>query len=239
MSAQTPTTPPVSWREVFGTTARLLTLRAKDAELNALTYKHLIFGLVCTWIVGVGRYWDNPRVGFLQHLGLGSVIYTFALSLLLWLIAWPLRPKNWTYRRVLTFVSLVSPPAILYAIPVEKMFSLNSANEINMWFLGIVALWRVVLLIFFLGVSSELDILSVLLATLLPLTLIVNTLTALNLEKAVFAFMGGLSERTPNDDAFVVLWIVSLLSIVIFIPLLISYLVVVGLKLVGRRRTGE
>jgi len=238
MSAQTVRTASVSWREVLDTTARLLTFRAKHAELNALINKHLILGLVCTWIVGIGRYWDNPRVGFLQHLGIGSVVYVFVLSLLLWLIAWPLRPKNWTYLRVVTFVSLVSPPAIIYAIPVEKVFSLNSANEINTWFLAVVSLWRVALLIYFLAISAQLDILSVFLATLLPLTLIVNALTALNLEKAVFALMGGLGGRTPNDDALATLWILSLLSMVIFIPLLLLYLAVVVVRFIRNRSHG-
>src|SRR3712207_7552248 len=45
----------------------------------------LAFGLACTWLVGVGRYWDNPRASLLQHLGVGSVVYVFALALLLWL----------------------------------------------------------------------------------------------------------------------------------------------------------
>jgi hypothetical protein len=238
MSTQPATSAPVSWREILGTTVRLLTFRAKNAELSSLTNKHLIFGLFCTWIVGIGRYWDHPRAGFLQHLGIGSVVYIFALSLLLFLIVWPLRPKNWTYRRVLTFVSLVSPPAILYAIPVERVFSFSTANRINFWFLAVVALWRVALLIYFLRVSARLNIFSLILATLLPLTLIVNALTALNLEKAVFALMGGVQERTSNDESFAALWILSMLSIVLFIPLLLLYLSAIVMRFVLKKSPG-
>jgi hypothetical protein len=185
----------------------------------------LPWGLVCTWIVGIGRYWDNPRVGILQHLGLGSIVYVFALSLFLWLIVSPLRPKHWSYFRVLAFVSLVSPPAILYALPVEKFFSLEIASSINVWFLAIVAGWRVALLLFFFRRLGELDWYSIPVATLLPLTLIVFTLTALNLEKAVFDFMGGVRPGTASDSAYAILFLLSFLSVFLIVPLIICYVV--------------
>jgi hypothetical protein len=231
MSPMTPSEPPsASWSEVIKTTARLLTFRASETELASLGSKHLVFGLVCTWIVGIGRYWDNPRVGLLQHLGIGSVVYIFALALLLWLVAWPLKPKHWSYSNVVTFVALVSPPAALYAIPVEKFFSLDTADFINVWFLAIVALWRVVLLIYFMRVAGRLSAGSVIVASFLPLTLIVVALSSLNLEKAVFSFMGGLSEQTPNDGAFAILLLLSVFSVLMFVPLLLVYLVLIVLN---------
>ncbi len=219
--------PSFSWVNVVSTTSRLLTFRARSEEIVNVTGKHLAFGLLCTWIVGIGRYWDNPRVGLLQHLGLGSVVYVFALSLFLWLIAWPLRPKNWSYFRVLVFVSLVSPPAILYAFPVEKFYALETASSLNVWFLGVVAIWRVALLVFFLRRVGELKWISMIVATLLPLTLIVFTLTMLNLEKAVFDFMGGVRPGTASDDAYAILFLLTLLSMFLIIPLVIFYLALV------------
>jgi hypothetical protein len=115
------------WINVLTLDWRLLTFRASRDELLGMTSKHLVFGLLCAWIVGMGRYWDNSRVGILQHLGIGSVIYVFVLSLFLWSIIWPLRPQNWSYLRVATFISLVSPPAILYAIP-GQLFSSSAAQ---------------------------------------------------------------------------------------------------------------
>src|SRR6267142_4474826 len=215
------------WLSVGTTTIGLLTFRATREELIGFTRKHLAFGLLCTWIVGIGRYWDNPRVHLLQHLGLGSVVYVFVLSLFLWLIVWPLRPKNWSYFRVLVFVSLVSPPAILYALPVEKFYSLDTANSLNAWFLAIVATWRVALLIFFFRRLGELDSFSVVIATLVPLTLIVFTLTVLNLEKAVFDFMGGVREGTASDASYGFLFMLSFFSILLFLPLLIRYIALV------------
>jgi hypothetical protein len=220
--------PPVTWLNVVATTTRLLTFRATREELVGLANKHLAFGLLCTWIVGVGRYWDNPRVHTLQHLGLGSVVYVFILSLFLWLIVWPLRPKNWSYFRVLVFVSLVSPPAILYALPVEKFYPLDTANSLNVWFLTIVATWRVALLIFFFRRLGELDSFSIVIATLVPLTLIVFTLTVLNLERAVFDFMGGVREGTASDASYGILFMLSFFSILLFLPGLICYIALVA-----------
>lgn len=214
-----------TWRNVLATSWRLLTFRATGEELGLLNQKHLFFGLLCTWLVGIGRYWDNPRVHLTQRLGVGSVIYVFILSLLLWVVLWPLRPKRCTYFRVLTFVSLVAPPAILYAIPVEHFYSIDTANSLNVLFLAIVATWRVALLLFFLRRLGELDWFSIIVAALLPLTLIVVTLTALNLEKIVFDLMGGIRERTAGDDSYFVLIMLSYLSILLFIPLLLSYVV--------------
>jgi hypothetical protein len=219
--------PRASWRSVVATTIRLLTLRATREELVRFTSKHLAVGLLCTWIVGVGRYWDNPRVQLLQHLGIGSIAYVFILSLFLWLIVWPLRPRNWSYFRVLVFVSLVSPSAILYALPVEKFYSLDTANSLNVLFLAIVAAWRVALLVFFLRRLGELDGFSIVVATLLPLTLIIVTLTVLNLEKAVFDFMGGVREGTASDASYGILFLLSSFSILLFLPLLLCYLALI------------
>lgn len=222
--------PPTSWRSVVATTIRLLTFRVSREELVSLNGRHLAFGLLCTWIVGVGRYWDNPRVGLLQHLGIGSVAYIFILALFLWLIVRPLRPKNWSYFRVLVFVSLVSPPAILYALPVETFSSPDTANGLNALFLAIVAAWRVALLVFFLRRVGELKWFSTVIAALLPLTLITVTLTILNLEKAVFDVMGGGSERTASDASHGTLFLLSLLSVTLFLPLCLCYLALIILR---------
>ncbi|HVF28684.1 MAG TPA: hypothetical protein VM943_10615 [Pyrinomonadaceae bacterium] len=161
----------------------------------------------------------------LQHLGVGSVIYIFLLSLLLWLVIWPLKPQRWSYRHVLTFVSLTSPPAILYAIPVERFTTLATARTLNVWFLAVVATWRVALLVFYLRRHARLSSFSIAVAALLPITFIIVTLTVLNLERAVFDLMGGLrGGGTANDSAYGILVGLTLLSMILFIPLLICYI---------------
>lgn len=217
----------INLRAIATTTLRLLTFRATREELLNLGRGHLAFGLFSTWIVGMGRYWDDGRANLLQHLGLGSVVYVFALALILWLIVWPLRPANWSYTNVCAFVALVSPPAILYAIPVERFYSLETAAGINVWFLAIVATWRVGLLAFYLRRHAALGWPAVCVAGLLPLTVIVVALTFLNLERAVFNLMGGLRGATANDEAYAVLVLLTLLSFVLIIPLLLVYVALI------------
>jgi hypothetical protein len=121
---------PPTTSNIFRTAARLLTFRITQKEFLELGGRHLVFGLVCAWLAGMGRYWDDPGAHLLQRLGAGSVIYVFALSFFLWLLIWPLRPQNWSYRNV---------AAILYAIPVERWFTLRAATNINILFLAVVA----------------------------------------------------------------------------------------------------
>lgn len=212
-------------QSILNVVIRLLTFRITRQEFLLFNYKHLAFGIACTWIVGIGRWWDDPGANLLQHLGIGSVVYIFLLSLLLGLVIWPLKPQNWSYRHVLTFVSLTSPPAILYAIPVERFTSLETARSLNVWFLAIVAAWRVALLFFYLSRHARLSAFSIAVAALLPITFIVVTLTVLNLERAVFDVMGGLREGgTANDSAYGVLVALTILSTILFIPLLVCYI---------------
>ena len=184
-----------------------------------------MLGLFATWIVGMGRWWDDPEAHLLQHLGLGSVLYVLVLAFLLWLLIKPLGPKDWSYQGVLTFVALTSPPAILYAIPVERFLDLDAARQVNVWFLAFVAAWRVGLLAFYLRRLAQLPWYGVVVATLLPLTVIVSVLTALNLERAVFDVMSGLrAEGTAGDQAYGVLIALTLFSTILVGPLLLVYL---------------
>lgn len=207
---------------------RLLTFRLDQDGFDRFGRPHLILGLLCTWVVGMGRWWDDPGANILQHVGLGSLIYIFVLAFLLTLVVYPLKPKRWSYSHTLTFVALTSPPAILYAIPVEKLTSLSAAREINVWFLAAVAVWRVALLFFYLKRYAGLPVYAIAVAGLLPLAAIVTSLTLLNLERAVFDVMGGLRELgTANDSAYAVLAMLTFLSVLLFVPLVIAYVTII------------
>ena len=82
---------------------RFLTFRTMSQAIRTHWQAYLVFGLLFTWLAGIGRYWDNPRAELWQYFGLGSVAYVFVLALLIWLLLAPLRPKNWSYRNVLLF----------------------------------------------------------------------------------------------------------------------------------------
>jgi len=171
---------------------RLLTFRAPSAGIREHPRAYLAFGLVLTWAAGIGRYWDSAEATLSQHLGLGYIGYVFVFALVLWILLAPLGPKNWTYRNILLFVALTSPPALLYAVPVEMWVSPATALAINSGFLAIVAAWRAALLVVFLKRAAGLRGSTILVATLLPLALIVDGLAFLNLGHLVYETMAGL-----------------------------------------------
>jgi hypothetical protein len=193
---------------------RVLTLRFDEIDLAKLGPRHLFYGLLVTWAVGLGRYWDHPEPYLLQALGLGSLAVAGVLGLFLFLVLWPLKPANWSLIHLYTFISLTSLPALLYAIPVEQFLELEAARTANVWFLGTVAAWRVAMLGRYLLKQASLPAPLAFVALLLPLALIIACLVILNLEKAVFNIMAGLDEKagTANDEAYLVLFILSAFS---------------------------
>jgi hypothetical protein len=207
----------------FNYIIKLLTFKLSREEMLQFNNKHLIAGVIGTWIVGMGRYWDDPKASLLQHLGLGSVIYIFALAIFIWLILLPFKIEKWTYRIVLTFIALTSFPAIFYAIPVEKFFTIATSNTINVWFLLIVAVWRLCLLYYFLKHFTKLSSGNIATVTFMPICLIISALTALNLHNVVFEVMGGLRNPSPHDSSYFILMLLTGLSMLLAIPLLIAY----------------
>ncbi len=205
---------------------RLLTFRAPSAAMVQHWRAYLVFGLACTWLAGIGRYWDHPAPDWYQRLGLGSLAYVLLLALVLRLLVWPLRPRHWSYRNVLLFVTLTSPPALLYAIPVERFLTLPAAQAANAWFLGIVAIWRIALLVVFLLRVARLSPSAAAIAMLLPMALIIVTLSVLNLEHVVFSIMSGIrpEQQSGNDQAYAIVFVLSWLSILGSPLLLIWYL---------------
>jgi hypothetical protein len=218
---------------------KVLTFRASGEDFAALNRAHLAAGLLITWLVGMGRYWDNPRVGLLQHAGIGSVVYVFVLAGLLWILGLGLRPQRWGYLNLLIFITLTAPPGLLYAIPVEKFMTPSGAQTANLWFLALVAAWRVALYVQYLVRYARFSIGPLIVQLLLPLTLIVTVLTFLNLEKAVFDMMGGLqqTQHTSADAAYEALIAVTLYSLLLFPFLVIAYAVLAIRQRLRRKTT--
>lgn len=208
---------------VIKTILHLLSFKLARDEMLQFNRKHFMAGLIGTWVVGIGRYWDDKGASLLQHLGLGSVIYIFVLAAFIWLIIKPFFVENWNYFTIVTFISLTSFPAILYAIPVEKFVSINIANNMNVWFLAIVAAWRLCLLFNFLKRFTKLSYGNIVTVTLLPICLIITTLTILNLHRVVFNIMGGIRDPSPHEGAYMVLMFLTVISAMLSIPLIVFY----------------
>ncbi len=226
----------MTWRERSGLWSRLLTFRTKEADWQSFDWKLLSAGLVLTWLAGVGRYWDDPRAELLQNLGLGSVTYVFVLALLLWIILKPLDTDRFTYFHILTFVCLTSPPALLYAIPVEMWMSLEDANMVNLIFLGLVALWRLALYTFYVIRFGSLGWLGTIACVATPLAVILLTLTALNLNDVIVNVMGGIREadKSSQDAAYMVTMIAAYLSVPVSIVAGLIWLTLCGIALRDR-----
>lgn len=218
---------------------RVLTFRITEPELLNLNRHDLLVGLLFTWIAGVGRYWDNGRAEILQVLGVGSVVYVFVLALYLWLIIWPLRTASWNYFRVLTYITLTAPPALLYAIPFQTIFPdprYEAANTLNAWLLVLVSIWRVALLCQLLLLLVKMDAYKVVISTLMTLLPIVVGLTVLNLEHAVFTIMGGIINPSPHDVTYEILVLISILSSLAVVPVVILYIAEIVFQQMRKKR---
>jgi hypothetical protein len=228
-------------RTLLANELRFLTFRRVSPAVRESWVAFLMFGLVMSWLAGVGRYWDNPRAHVWQHLGLGSVVYVFVLALVLWALIAPLRPQHWTYKNVLLFVTMTSPPALIYAIPVEKFMSLDAAQSTNATFLAVVSVWRVALYAAFLRGAGKLGRGAAVVATLLPLVLIVVALAVLNLEHVVFDMMGGMrpEQRSANDAAYDIVLMLSILSVYAAPVLFMAYIVLALRATPGPHSVGE
>ena len=208
---------------ILKTAIHILTFRVTAEDIASFNNKHLALGITGTWLVGIGRYWDHENAKPLQYAGAGSVIYIFILAAFIWLIVLPYKPANWKYKTVLTFISLTSFPAILYAIPVEKFMNIEVAASTNAWFLLIVAAWRVALLFSFLNKFKELHG-YVTTITFLPLVIIVSSLSLLNLERVVFNIMGGIRHTNAAYKAYDVLLFMTVVTVFLLLPFLAAYI---------------
>lgn len=215
-----------SFRDILRTQLAFLAFRPIRISVGDGHWRWFAFVLVVTWLAGVGRYWDHPSAHTWQYLGVGSLVYICCLSTLLYLLVWPLRPSNWTIGGVFVFVGLTSLPALLYAIPVERIVDLKTAQSINAWFLGIVAVWRVALLFRYLVVVAKLHAFVVTTVSVLLLSGILVTLTLLNLEHVVFDLMAGIraEDASPNDVAYLVVFGLAFFSMWAFPVALVLYL---------------
>jgi hypothetical protein len=177
---------------------RTLSFRLRSDEYAALGWRDAGLGLALAWLAGVGRYWDHARAGAAQKSGLGSVFYVLCLAALIWLLLRPFRLQRRNYSTVVAVVGFTSPLAWLYALPVERWMELESAMRLNLWFLAVVAVLRVLLYARFLRVGAAYSWFGTLVLTLMPLTLVVATLFALDLENAALNLMAGIDRADPS-----------------------------------------
>lgn len=212
--------------KAFTTIFRILTFRAKREELEPSPTVLIGLALLTTWIVGLGRWWDDPRdLLWFVRFGLGSVIYVLGLSGVLFLVTWPLWTQKLGYLAFLAFVASTSLPGLVYAVPIERWTDVQTAATYNFWALTFVSLYRLALLIWFLGRIVGLSFLGVVATTFFPISLIVFLLSMLGHGAAVMDIMGGFREnitaKSEMEAAVGFLgclsWVVAPLSLVLYL----------------------
>lgn len=194
------------------TIARFL-IGDRKAILDIAASRHAIWlGLLFVLSAGFAREYDGEDL--LQepwHLLLplaASLVTSTILFFVLWIVlhGWRTLPNEWrTFQTFVTLYWMTAPLAWLYAIPVERMFSPLGATQANFWFLGIVAAWRVVLMIRVVSVVFQAPPLRVVFPFMLFADGVLLTLLSI-VPTPVLAIMGGVrlseSERMIADITF-------------------------------------
>jgi hypothetical protein len=172
-------------------------------------------GLLFVLAAGFAREYDGEdllREPWHLLLPLGASLATSALLYgLLWLIlfvraAGTNRPLL-SYRDFLGLYWLTAPLALLYGIPVERFLSAADATRANLWLLGLVSLWRVLLITRALAVVYQVNFFR----ALFPVMLFADTVALILLQVTpipIIGVMGGIrlseSEMVLRGTAFTV-----------------------------------
>lgn len=174
-------------------------------------------------VISAGFVREYDRSDLLQNpwLVLRPLIASVGLSVVLFpLVEFVARRRgvagSGSWGRFRTFVSLLwmtAPLAWIFILPVERVMSADEATITNLWFLGVVNLWRVVLVARLLAVLyvPQADDL-VVTGTIFLVLLVVDTLSLCNLGGDRLVMMVGNNSGTL-PGAFIVIRVLSLFAI--------------------------
>ena len=164
-------------------------------------------GLLFVISAGLAREYDGEDLWSEPWHLLLPFVASLVTSLLLFVLVYLLSLRRHahvksvfsSYRTFLGLYWMTAPLAWLYAIPVERFLSAAAAVEVNLWLLGIVALWRVALIIRVITVLFNARIETVLPVVLLFADSVLLFLLAY-MPRPILNVMGGVrmteSERT-------------------------------------------
>lgn len=221
---------------VLRDTARLLTFRLSREEFAAFTPAHLVFGLLCCWLAGIGRFWGTPDLPWTAHLGLGSLVYPWLLALVVAVLIHPLTAwRGVPYLSVVAFIALTGPIAFAYAPLTPEAFGVEGASVLRAGAMSVVSAWRLALLAWFLVHLAGLSWFEAGVVLALLLTGLVSSLVALNLDGAIFNLMRGMAPaQTIADDSYALLVGLGLLALLALPVTGLSYLSLLWLARTAR-----
>jgi hypothetical protein len=207
--------------EALKSIGRFIFFRSNSQELAEFNIRYLLLGFVLVWLAGVGRHWDDAQASAAQSSGIGSLFYVIVLAGYLWLFLWPLAPGKWNYLQVLTVICMTAPPAFLYAIPIERWMNLEMSHTVNLTALGIVAVWRVALFIYYLVYGAKFSLWHSIVGVLFPLSIIILVAGGLTMAANIADSMAG--TRAPQSDPVMsVTGFMVTLSFFAFLPLMLA-----------------
>lgn len=221
------------------TILRILTFRAAREELKENVAALLVTALIITWIVGIGRWWDDPRdLPIFVRMGVGSVLYVFGMAAILWVTFAPFVAEKLGARHFVAFVASTSLPGLVYAVPIEQWTDLDTAATYNVFALLFVSVYRVSLLLWFCRRVNKLNWTESVVVTFLPISVIAFALTALGHAASVMDIMGGLRDRMSKSDMEMIVGLIGCLSIVLGPILIIIYIAMASHAQYLRKKLG-
>lgn len=216
---------------------RILTFRATRGDIKDDVWPLLLIGVLLTWAVGYGRWWDDPRdLPYFARMGYGSVLYVFVLSAILWIVSYPVAKERVGFGHVLAFVAATSLPGIVYALPVEAISASGTASAYNVAALIFVSTYRVALLVWFFRKILEMRLWPAIVATFLPISCITAVISLADLGHKILNMMGGFRGNVSQTAAEAVVLAIGYTSFCLAPFLLVAY---IHFSLEARRAKSE
>lgn len=218
--------------------------RRAAIEAIALGRGSILVGLLLTVSAGLARTYDTQSLLHQPWMALRGIPVALLNSLALFAIVYGVaRPRNphparfWpTYLAFLAAFLWTAPLAWLYAIPYERFLTPIGALHANLWTLGAVALWRVLLIGRVLSILLGRPYVPILLWTLLWSDIVVFAATVAS-DVPIIDIMGALQHSPEDAAAANAAFLTGQLSLLALPVLLVAALV--GLRWMRARRPAQ
>lgn len=182
----------------------VLLLRITSERIRRFGWWHLFLGVAVTWLVGVGRWYDDPMADPVRLTGVGSIVYVLFLGTFIYLVARPLASADSPLRnagKVIIAVMLTAAPAALYAFPIERFGDPDLHLNYNTAALFVVSTWRVMMFYSILRQGGEMDKKQTWAVMLVVISVILGVLGFFGVLGAVANSMGGFRDAAEERGA--------------------------------------
>lgn len=186
------------------TIAQFLFCDADAIRMLANNRSTIWLGLLFVMSAAIAREYDGEDLlyepWYLLIPFAASLVTSFLLYIVITLLAWRhnVRSQYLSYRSFLGLYWMTAPLAWLYGIPVERLGSEETAVQLNILFLAVVAFWRVILIIRVIAVLYGANLEDVTPVVLLFADSVMLTMLAY-FPIPVLSFMGGIKSNPAES----------------------------------------